>query len=264
MGILEAIIIGIIQGLTEFLPVSSSGHIELAKAILHAEELGIDFSVLVHVATALSSVIIFREKIASIFSGLFEFKANESWNYSLKLILSAIPVVIIGLGFEDQIDAFFQGNLVLVGAMLMVTAGLLFLTIKAPDAEGEVTWGKALIIGLAQAIAVLPGISRSGSTISTALLLGVNRQKAAEFSFIMVLIPIFGKALLDIKDIVTGEAVWSLPVDASIAGFIAAFITGLFACYFMLRLVTQGRLHYFSIYCAIIGLIAILVGMGVF
>ncbi len=257
MEIFEAIILGIVQGLTEFLPVSSSGHIELGKAVLGTEEVGIDFTILVHVATALASVLVFRKDIAELVTGVFEFKYNEHWEYSLKLIVSSIPVAIVGLFFKDEVESLFQGNLVLVGSMLMITAALLWLTTLISDTSKSISWKHAVVIGIAQMFAVMPGISRSGATIATALLMNVDRAKAAKFSFLMVLIPIFGQAFLDGVDIYKDPTLWSLGLGVSLAGFVAAFASGLFACTIMLKIVQQGKLYYFSIYCIIVGLVAI-------
>lgn len=257
MNVFEAFILGIVQGLTEFLPVSSSGHIELGKALLGTQEIGIDFTILVHVATALASVLVFRRDIVEIIAGLFKFTYNEAWEYSLKLIVSAIPVAIVGLFFKDQVETLFEGRMVLVGSMLLVTATLLFLTSLVKRTDQDVGWGHAVIIGVAQMVAILPGISRSGATIAVALLMNIDKSKAAKFSFLMVLIPIFGQALLDSKDIVEDPTLWSLPFDVTLAGFAAAFLSGLFACTAMLRIVKQGKLYYFSIYCVVVGLLAI-------
>ena len=257
MNFFEAFVLGIIQGLTEFLPVSSSGHIELGKAILGTQDVGIDFTILVHVATAFASVLVFRKDIAEIIVGLCKFKYNDAAEYSLKLIVSAIPVAIVGLFFKDEVESLFDGSLALVGSMLLVTAALLFLTTLVKRTDEPVGWGHAVIIGIAQMVAILPGISRSGTTIAVALLMNVDRAKAAKFSFLMVLIPIFGEALLDTIKIVEDPALWSLAFDVTIAGFVAAFLSGLFACTAMMRIVKQGKLYYFSIYCVIVGLIAI-------
>lgn len=261
MNILESIILGIVQGLTEFLPVSSSGHIELGKAFLGTQDVGIDYTILVHVATALSSVIVFRKDIVQIFSGLFEFRNNQASQYTLKLFVSSIPVAVIGLLFKDQVEALFGGNIILVGSMLLVTALLLFLTTRVQSEGKSINFAHAFIIGLAQMCAILPGISRSGSTIATALLMNIDKEKAAKFSFLMVLIPIFGQAVLDIKDILEDPGLWSLGVDITIAGFLASFFSGLFACTIMLKIVKQGKLYYFSIYCTLVGLLAIAVGV---
>lgn len=266
MSLLEAIIIGIIQGLTEFLPVSSSGHIELAKAVLGVDmkEDNLLFSVIVHGATALSTIVVFRKVIWELIKDLFQFKWNESTKFIAQIALSMIPVGIIGVLFEEQIELFFTGQILLVGAMLLVTATLLFFTMKAPAESGGLNFFKALIIGLAQAISILPGISRSGATISTALLLGVNREMAARFSFLMVLPPILGATALKVKDYLeltaTGTAS-TLGFDVLSAGFLAAFLAGLLACSWMIKIVKSSKLIYFAIYCLIVGLIAIISGI---
>lgn len=267
MDIIKAIILGIIQGLAEFLPVSSSGHIELGKVLLNFdpgdEEANLLFTVVVHFATVLSTVVVFRKDIWNLLVGLFQFKWNDETKFVAMILLSIIPVGIVYVTFKDQLEQLFTGNIVLVGAMLLVTGGLLFLTRYAErrQAEGRsVNFTDALIIGVAQAVAVLPGISRSGSTISTGLLLGIDKAKIARFSFLMVLPPIIGAMLLDIKDFAEGEAP---PMDVSllIAGFVAAFISGLLACTWMINLVKKGKLTYFAIYCFIVGIIAILSGI---
>lgn len=260
MDILKSIILGIIQGLTEFLPVSSSGHIELGKALLGTEEVGIDFSILVHIATALSTVIVFRSDIGTLLSDIFSLD-RESLEYAGKLLLSAVPVAIVGFAFEDKIEVLFEGKIILVGAMLIITALLLFLTMRVKSSDKSITFGHVIIIGIAQMLAIMPGISRSGATIATALLMNIDRSKAAKFSFLMVLIPIFGKAFLDTIKMVQGETAWQLGTDVAIAGFLASFLSGLLACSFMLRVVKGGKLYYFSIYCVIVGIIAIIAGL---
>ena len=258
MNLLEAIILGIIQGLTEFLPVSSSGHLELAKAILgdtSVPEESLTFTVVLHFATALSTLVVFRKEVAEIFKGLFQFKWNEEMKFSLKIILSMIPAVIIGLLFEEQLESFFGGKILFVGIMLLVTAVLLLFADKAKNTNKEVSFNSSIIIGISQAIAMLPGISRSGATISTSVLLGIDRSKAARFSFLMVVPLIFGKIA---KDLLSGDINFQSSEIAPIsAGFIAAFLAGLVACNWMIALVKKSKLSYFSIYCAIVGLIAI-------
>ncbi|MDG1040066.1 MAG: undecaprenyl-diphosphate phosphatase [Polaribacter sp.] len=258
MDFIEAIVLGIIQGLTEFLPVSSSGHLELAKAILgdtSVPQESLTFTVVLHFATALSTLVVFRKEVAEIFKGLFQFKWNEQTQFSLKIIASMIPAVIVGLLFEKQLEAFFGGQILLVGAMLIVTALLLLLADRAKQTDKKVSYPNAIIIGISQAIAMLPGISRSGATISTSVLLGVDRSKAARFSFLMVVPLIFGKIA---KDLLSGEINFSsseiLPLSA---GFLAAFIAGLLACTWMISLVKKSKLSYFAIYCAVVGVIAI-------
>lgn len=258
MNLLEAIILGIIQGLTEFLPVSSSGHLELAKAILgdtSVPEESLTFTVVLHFATALSTLVVFRKEVAEIFRGLFQFTWNEEMKFSLKIIVSMIPAVIIGLLFEKQLESFFGGKILFVGIMLLVTAVLLLFADKAKNTNKEVSFSNSLIVGISQAIAMLPGISRSGATISTSVLLGIDRSKAARFSFLMVVPLIFGKIA---KDFLSGDINFQASEIAPIsAGFIAAFLAGLVACNWMIALVKKSKLSYFSIYCAIVGLIAI-------
>ncbi|WP_299622566.1 undecaprenyl-diphosphate phosphatase [uncultured Tenacibaculum sp.] len=258
MDILEAIILGIIQGLTEFLPVSSSGHLELVKAILGDNSVpkeSLTFTVVLHFATALSTLVIFRKEVAQIFKGLFQFKWNEESQFSAKIVISMIPAVIIGLLFEEQLETFFSKNILLIGFMLLVTALLLLFADKAKNTEKNVSFSNSLVIGISQAIAMLPGISRSGATISTSVLLGIDRTKAARFSFLMVVPLIFGKIA---KDILGGDINFqSSEIVPISAGFVAAFVTGLLACQWMIALVKKSKLSYFSIYCAIVGLIAI-------
>ncbi|APD07124.1 undecaprenyl-diphosphate phosphatase [Flavobacteriaceae bacterium UJ101] len=256
--IIKAIIVGIIQGLTEFLPVSSSGHIELSKAILNLDfgEQSLLFTLVLHTATALSTVVIFKNQILDIISGIFKGE-KEDINFAIKVVISMIPAVLIGLLLKDQIEALFSGNILLVGIMLLITAGLLYLADKAKDTQRDVSFRDSLIIGIAQGIAILPGISRSGATISTSVLLGNDRSKAATFSFLMVIPVILGamaKDLIDEADTLSLSTNEILPL---IAGFIAAFIFGIIACKWMVSLVKKAKLTYFSIYCLIVGTLAI-------
>ena len=263
MGIFEALILGIIQGLTEFLPVSSSGHIELGKAILNIQTSdNLLYSIVVHAATALSTIIVFRKTIFDIFKGLLEFKNNESLHYTLKIILSMIPVGIIGVLFEEKLEALFTGNVLLVGSMLVLTGILLTFTYFSKKTIKDISYGRAFVIGIAQAIAILPGVSRSGSTISTALILGVDKEKATRFSFIMVLLPILGATLLKLKDYFeTPSLAGGISATALVIGFVAAFISGLLACTWMISIVKKGKLIYFAYYCFAIGLISIFVAL---
>ncbi|MFN3801135.1 undecaprenyl-diphosphate phosphatase [Belliella pelovolcani] len=262
MDIIDAIILGIIQGLTEFLPVSSSGHLELGAALLGDSKLpeeSMMFSVILHFATALATILVFRKDIAEIFRGLFQFKWNEETQFSLKIVFSMIPAAIVGVFFNDQLEQFFGGKIVFVGSMLLLTAVLLYLADKAKHTDKPVNYGNAILVGIAQAIAILPGISRSGATISTSVLLGIDKSKAARFSFLMVVPLILGKIA---KDILDGALAYNSDSFGYLsAGFIAAFIAGYFACTWMIALVRKSKLTYFSIYCAIVGLIAIGAGL---
>lgn len=261
MSLLESIILGIIQGLTEFLPVSSSGHLEIGKVLLNVQTSNnLLFSVVVHAATALSTILVFRKDISSIITDILKFEWNESTQFAFKILLSMLPIFIIGMLFEEQIEAFFTGNLILVGSMLLFTALLLGFTYFVRNKQGtSVGYFQAIIIGIAQAVAILPGVSRSGSTIATALLLGVDKEKAARFSFLMVLIPILGASFLKFLDYLEQpaqtESIGSLVL---FVGFLMAFIAGLVACRIMIKLVKNGKLIYFAIYCGIVGIISIL------
>ena len=257
MNWLEAFILGLIQGLTEFLPVSSSGHLEIGKALMGIEAReSLSFTVVVHGATVLSTIVVFRKDLVELFRAFFRFQWNEETQYLFKIGLSMLPVGIIGLFFKDEIEQLFDGNLLLVGAMLWFTAILLGFTYYAKPKDRDVSWRNAFIIGLSQAVAVLPGISRSGSTIATGLLLGVNKEKAARFSFLMVLVPIIGANLKDALDgTFTAEA--GVGPMALVIGFITAFVSGWLACSWMIRIVKEGKLIYFAIYCAIVGSIAL-------
>ena len=257
MGVLEAIILGIVQGLTEFLPVSSSGHIEIAKVLLgSSQEQSLLMTIVLHAATALSTIFVFREDIKEIIRGLLQFTWNKEFQFSLKIIISMIPATLIGLFFENEIELLFSGEILLVGCMLLVTGLLLFLADKAKNTNQNVNFFHALIIGISQAVAILPGVSRSGATISTSVLLGIDREKAARFSFLMVVPLILGKMG---KDIISGDIlIESATLMPLISGFTAAFITGLFACKWMIRLVKKSKLKYFSFYCFLVGTISII------
>ena len=259
MDVIDSIILGIIQGLTEFLPVSSSGHLEIGKAILGDNSVpkeSLMFTVMLHFATALSTIVVFRKDIFSILKGLLFFKWNDDTKFISKIVVSMIPAVVVGLFFEEQLEQLFGGNILLVGCMLIVTAILLFLADKAKNTNRKVSFKNAFIIGVSQAVAMIPGISRSGATISTSVLLGNDKTKAARFSFLMVVPLIFGKIT---KDVFSGELSFeNHNITALLLGFMAAFISGLFACTWMMALVKKSKLSYFAIYCVVIGLIAIL------
>lgn len=258
MEVIDAIILGIVQGLTEFLPVSSSGHLELGKAILGDTSIpqeSLLFTVVLHFATALSTIVVFRKDVWEIIRGLIQFRWNEETRFSLKIVISMVPAVLVGLFFEKQLEALFGGNTRFVGAMLLITAVLLYLADKARDTAAKVSYGRSFIIGISQAIAILPGISRSGATISASVLLGIDKTKAARFSFLMVVPLILGKMA---KDIFSGQlSLQSEQIVAISAGFLAAFIAGLFACTWMIQLVRNSKLTYFAIYCLLVGAIAI-------
>lgn len=260
MDLLDATLLGIVQGFTEFLPVSSSGHLELGKAILgdtSIPEESLLFTVVLHFATALSTVVVFRKDIWDILKGLLSFKWNEQTQFSLKIIISMIPAALVGFFFESELESFFGGNIALVGAMLIVTAILLYLADKAKNTSKAVSNSNAFVIGIAQAVAMLPGISRSGATISTSVLLGNDKSKAARFSFLMVIPLIFGKIA---KDILSGDLnSESTQFMVLGVGFLAAFICGIIACTWMIQLVKKSQLRYFAIYCLIVGIIAIVV-----
>ena len=273
MNELQALILGLVQGFTEYLPVSSSGHLELGKIILgpEAEAGGLTFDIVVHVATVLSTLVILWREIMWIFAGLFRFdgRMNDEQKYVINILISMIPVGVVGLFFKDYVESLYTNNvIVVVGCCLLVTALLLALThFYRPREKDKISRLAAFIIGIAQACAVLPGLSRSGSTIATGLLLGNSRKNLAQFSFLMVIPPILGEALLDFKHMFApsaeylaehgAEATATIPTSSLIVGFIAAFISGCIACKWMISLVKKCKLIYFAIYCAIVGCIAL-------
>ncbi len=263
MSIWEAIVLGIVQGLTEFLPVSSSGHIEIGTALFGIQSSdNLLFSVVVHAATALSTIVIFRKDILELITGVFKFQWNESTRFAFQIALSIIPVGIVGVFFEDHVASFFGGKIILVGSMLIVTSALLAIAHFKKNNEGELSFPKALIIGIAQAVAILPGISRSGATISTGLLLGIKKDVVTRFSFLMVLIPILGAAFLKLLDFLKEpEMASQINPTALSLGFLAAFLSGMVACQWMISIVRKGKLTYFAIYCLVVGLIAIFVSL---
>ena len=256
----ESIILGLIQGLTEFLPVSSSGHLEIGKTLLGVEATeDLMFTTMVHAATVLSTIVVFRKQILSLLKGFFKFKYNDETDYLFKIVVSIIPIMVVGLFFEDQVVALF-GSIQVVGYALLLTSALLFFSdlaskrqvsaeCAAGGARNGISYWQAFVVGLAQALAVIPGLSRSGTTIATGLICGVRRDVMAQFSFLMVLIPILGKSFLEV---VGGElsqtSVGALPL---ILGFVSAFLSGLFACKVMIALVKKAKLSWFAIYCLI-------------
>lgn len=258
MGFWEAILLGIVQGLTEFLPVSSSGHLALFTAILGNNQLPSEnllFTILVHAATAIATVIVFRNDIEAILSGMFKKEQPETRAFVGYIVVSMMPAVLIGLFFEDQITALFDTNLAFVGTTLCLTAALLFFTDKASSKEQPITNKVALLIGIAQAIAILPGISRSGATIAVALLIGVSRPEAARFSFLMVIPLILGSMAKSILDQGAAAAITFDPLPMSV-GFLAALASGVLACTWMIVLVKRSKLRYFAIYCLLVGITA--------
>lgn len=262
MSWIEALILGMVQGLTEFLPVSSSGHLTIGQTLLGIEFDEGDmllFDILVHAATVCSTLVILWGEIWWILKGTF---ATPKWNdekiYAGKIILSMVPVFVVGMFFKDQVEAVFGEGMRVVGCCLLLTAALLcFAQYARPRVKTRISWLDALLIGVAQAVAVLPGLSRSGSTIATGILLGNQKEKVAQFSFIMVLVPILGEALLSTKDLLTGEVVTHLSPVAMIVGFLSAFLTGCAACKWMINIVKRQKLIYFAIYCVVVGLSAI-------
>jgi len=260
----QAILLGLVQGLTEFLPVSSSGHLMIFKEILGADAEGfLDFTVTVHFATVLATIVVFWNVIWKLLKGFFQFKYNDETDYVCKILVSLIPVALVGFLLKDQVDALFSGTLRQVAVGLCITAALLWISdsagkrFKVPvarDTRNGISYWQAFVVGLAQAFAVVPGISRSGSTISTGLLTGVKRESIAQFSFLMVLAPIIGEQCLDLLKVATGEAsfgdgVGILPLAL---GFVAAFLSGLFACKVMIAIVKKAKLMWFALYCLVV------------
>ena len=267
MNWLQALILGLVQGLTEFLPVSSSGHLAIGREILGVEAAqDLVFEITVHVATVLATIIVFRKQIWKLLCGLFKFKYNDETDYILKICVSMIPVFIVGMFFKDRVESLFS-SLLVVGLALVVTAMLLLFSdiyggrgkVAERQYRNGIGWWQALVIGVGQAFAVIPGLSRSGTTISTGLLCGVKRSDVAQFSFLMVLVPILGEAFLDL----VGGDVASSSIGAGplLVGFLAAFVSGLFACKVMIALVKKARLRWFALYCAIVGLAVIIFTM---
>lgn len=282
MDWLDALILGIVQGLTEYLPVSSSGHLEIFKEILGVDlpaDENLEFTVIVHAATVLSTIVVLWPMFARLCRSFFTFKRGRDFDYVCKILLSCIPIGIVGVFFKHQVEEIFGSGLMVVGICLCVTALLLLFaylsdlrgmkrmqlangaSVVVPASQGrEISWLDAFIIGCAQAVAVLPGLSRSGTTIATGIMLGDKRSEIAQFSFLMVILPIIGECLLDVKDMVTGDgaAMGQTGVVALIIGFVSAFVVGCAACKWMIELVKKGKLVWFALYCVIMGIICIL------
>lgn len=259
----EALILGLIQGLTEYLPVSSSGHLAIGSAIfgINGEE-NLTFAIAVHAATVLSTIVILWKEIEWLLKGFFKFQWNDETRYVVNIIVSIIPIGIVGVFFKDEVAAVFGEGLLLVGCMLLVTAALLtFSYYFKPKQKEKISIKDAFIIGLSQACAVLPGLSRSGTTIATGLLLGNKKETIAQFSFLMVLIPILGEALLDLMKGGFSPAASGIPTLSLLIGFLAAFVSGCFACKWMINIVKKGKLIYFAIYCAIAGAATIIISL---
>ncbi len=255
----EALILGLVQGLTEFLPVSSSGHLEIGKVLLNVEvKESLTFTVLVHFATVLSTITVFHKEIKNLSIGLFQFKWNEETKYVSKILVSMIPVLIVGILFREEVESLFSGNLRLVGGALLLTALLLISTQLVKPGKKKIPFLDAFLMGIAQAIATVPGISRSGATIATGLLLKNERSDVAKFSFLMVLIPIIGAALLDILSMSSSPSETGIATGSLIIGFLAAYLSGYLACTWMINLVKKGKLYWFAIYCAIVGIVSII------
>jgi len=263
----QALILGFIQGLTEFLPVSSSGHLTIGQTLLGVEfEEGdmLLFDVMVHAATVCATLVVLWKEVCWIFRGTFTTTQwNEEKQYAGKILLSMLPVFVVGMFFKDQVEAVFGSGLLVVGACLLMTACLLtFAQYAKPREKSEIGWWDSLIIGLAQAVAVLPGLSRSGTTIATGILLGNKKEQVAQFSFLMVLVPILGQALLDILDVLQGEIVTHLSPVVMLVGFVSAFVVGAAACKWMISIVKRQKLIYFAIYCALMGGFALVYGLA--
>lgn len=257
MSGLESVILGFVQGLTEFLPVSSSGHLTIGKELLGIKSQNLSFEIVVHAATVTSTIVVFRKEILKLLRGFFKFKLNEESDYIYKILISMIPVFIVGVFFKDYVETIFGSGLMIVGICLLVTALLLTVSNYYKPKEKELSYKDAFIIGIAQAVAVLPGLSRSGATISTGLLLGVKKDQIARFSFLMVLVPVLGEALLELASGNMSASTTGISITSLLLGFASAFISGLLACRLMIALVSKTKLIGFAIYCAIAGLVCI-------
>lgn len=260
MNWIEALLLGLVQGFTEYLPVSSSGHLAIGSALFGIEgEENLTFTVMVHIATVLSTIVILWGEIIWILKGLGKLQVNKELNYIINILISMIPIGIVGVFFKDYVEDIFGSGLTIVGCMLLLTACLLAFSYYArPRIKETISKKDAFIIGLAQACAIMPGLSRSGSTIATGLLLGNKKEKLAQFSFLMVIPPILGEALLDVLKAMKGDVVVeSIPTLSLVVGFLAAFVSGCIACKWMINIVKKGKLIYFAIYCAILGIVTL-------
>ena len=256
MSWLEALILGLIQGLTEYLPVSSSGHLAIGAALFGIQgEENLAFTIVVHVATVCSTLVILWKEIDWIFRGLFKFRMNDETRYVINILISMIPIGIVGVFFKDYVEELFASGLLVVGISLLITAALLsFAYYARPRQKAEISFKDAFVIGLAQAFAaILPGLSRSGSTISTGLMLGDRKEEVARFSFLMVLIPILGEAFLDAMKGGFHPSESGISAVALLAGFVTAFVSGFIACRWMIGIVKRGKLIYFAVYCLLVG-----------
>ena len=271
MNWLQALVLGLVQGLTEFLPVSSSGHLMIFRELLGVDTEGfLDFTVTVHLATVLATLVVFWSEIWMLLKGLFSFRYNDETDYVLKILVSVIPVGIVGLLFKDALEAMFSDSLFTVAIFLVITAILLYFSdqfkfrrgkkAEEPGQENKyrngISYWQAFVVGIGQAFAVFPGLSRSGTTISFGLISGVKRSVMAQFSFLMVLIPVIGEQLLDIMDCITGDAVFGsgIGIGALLVAFLAAFVSGLFACRVMVAIVRKAKLTWFALYCLVVAL----------
>ncbi|MCH5319463.1 MAG: undecaprenyl-diphosphate phosphatase [Paramuribaculum sp.] len=271
MDWIDALILGIVQGLAEYLPISSSGHLEIFRQILGLDLSGADaleFDIILHAATVLSTIVVLWREFVPLCTSFFTWKRDDNFYYVLKILVSCIPIAIVGFCFKDFVDSFFEGNLTVVGICLLITAGLLVFAYyfrtrretglsKPYYKQHGISWLDAIIMGVAQSIAVLPGLSRSGTTIATGISLGARREKVAQFSFFMVIIPILGETLLSVKDLLAGEGSGTVPTLSLVVGFLASFIVGCVACKWMLEIVKRGKLVWFAYYCVAIGIVCL-------
>ncbi|TVR80986.1 MAG: undecaprenyl-diphosphate phosphatase [Chitinophagaceae bacterium] len=259
MNWIESILIGLLQGFTEFLPISSSGHIELAKVLLGADiEEGLRFQIIIHIATMISTLVVFRKDIFLIFKDLLQFKKTDDSLFALKILLSMIPLGIVYYLFGSQAEELFEGRAFWVGAMLLVTGSLMFATLKMSGKDKKITFLMAIIIGLFQAAAIIPGISRSGATLAAALFMGAQKDQATRFSFLMIIPPMLGATLLQFKELSDAGFTASHENNMLAIAFIAALVSGIVACKWMINIVRKGNLFYFGIYCFAIGIIAMI------